>query len=90
LNSEFVLGRMNYGGIPLSDLLSYVEMSWKGAIEIQLVFEKGRNWCRNIGILFTRGDRRKKIIFNSNINVNNKLNASGNDESGERSWNLNA
>jgi len=39
---------MNYAGIPLSDLLSSEEMSWKGAIETQLLFEKGRNWCRNI------------------------------------------
>jgi hypothetical protein len=31
---------MNYAGIPLSDLLSSEEMSWKGAIEAQLLFEK--------------------------------------------------
>jgi hypothetical protein len=51
---------MNYAGIPLSDLLSSAEMSWKGTIETRLLFEKGRNWCRNVEILFTRGDGRKK------------------------------
>jgi hypothetical protein len=54
---------MNYGGIPLSDLLSSVEMSWKRAIETQDVFERGRSWCRNIGILFTREDGRKIFLF---------------------------
>jgi hypothetical protein len=32
---------MNYAGSPLRGLLSAEEMSWKGAIEIQLLFEKG-------------------------------------------------
>lgn len=90
LNSEFVLGRMNYAGVPLSDVLSSEEMSWGGTIGSQLLFWK-KGGTGEVILKFCLREEvsvTKIFIFGSNVNVNKKnLNAVDNDRSNKRSWN---